>query len=62
MLCLWPGLNCWFLLLRYSVVCTVESLSSSYLLVTRDLSYDLKHPCALIHIRIEGEVGTVKHV
>ena len=40
MLCLWSalwGLTVGFILFRYSVVCTVESLSLSYLLFYLDL-------------------------
>ena len=64
-----------FILLQYSVVCTAESLSLIYPFLYIDL-YDLgddslvsygylmqtKNLCVLIHIRIKGEVGTLKLV
>ena len=66
------GLTVWFLLLRYSVVCTVESLSLFYLLFicqfvcTRrrcidelSLFHANQHLCILIYIRNKGKVGTL---
>ena len=64
-----------FLFLRYSAVCSVKSLSLFISFLYLDLSVlgddswissgsfmRTKHICALIHIRIKGEVGTVKLV
>ena len=62
------------LLLRYSVVCTVESVYLYYLLfmtffvrgddssISKGSFMQTKHLFFLIHIRIKGEVGIVKHV
>ena len=45
-----------FLLLRYSIVDTVESLSLFYLLFISQCVF------FLVHIRNKGEVGTIKLV
>ena len=58
------GLFVGFLLPRYSVVCTVESLSLfdllfiSWFVCTRRWCMRTKHLFVLIHIRHKGEVGT----
>ena len=69
------GATCWFLLLRYSVLFTVESLSLLYLLSlswficswrwcidTLGFFMQTKHLCVLINIWTKGEVCAVKPV
>ena len=69
------GLTVGVILLLYSLVCTFESISLLYLFLYLDLYVlgddaliskgsfmQTKHLCVLIHVRIKGEISTVKHV